>query len=152
MNMREDVILWLGATVILFIAEAITVNLVTVWFALGALAAFIAAVAGAQLWLQILLFIVVTVITLVFTKPLAKKYFNSKHEATNADAVIGKVAVVTEDVDNLAATGTVSCMGKIWTARSENGEKINAGEKVTVKKIQGVKLMVLPLKEENTQS
>ncbi|MBR5438038.1 MAG: NfeD family protein [Clostridia bacterium] len=146
--MREDVLLWLGATVILFIAEAVTVNLVTVWFALGALAAFIAAVAGAQLWLQLLLFFAVTVLTLIFTRPIAKKHINGKHEATNADAVIGKVAVVTEDIDNLAAAGTVSCMGKIWTARSENGEKINAGEKVTVKKIQGVKLIVLPLNKE----
>lgn len=142
--MKEDVLLWLGATVVLFIAEAVTVNLVTVWFALGALAAFIAAVAGAQLWLQIVLFLVVTVVTLIFTRPIAKKHINGKHEATNADVVIGKTAVVTEDIDNIAAKGTVSCMGKVWTARSLNGEKFSQGEEVTVEKIQGVKLIVSP--------
>ncbi len=144
--MKEDVLLWLGATVVLFIAEAVTVNLVTVWFALGALAAFIAAVAGAQLWLQIVLFLAVTVITLIFTRPIAKKHINGKHEATNADMVIGKTAVVTEDIDNLAANGAVTCMGKVWTARSLNGEKISAGDEVTVEKIQGVKLIVSPKK------
>ncbi len=142
--MKEDVLLWLGATVILFIAEAVTVNLVTIWFALGALAAFIAAICGAQLWLQITLCLVVTVLTLIFTRPIAKKHINGKHEATNADAVIGKTAIVTEAIDNIAAKGSVSCMGKIWTARSENDEKIAQDEEVTVRKIQGVKLIVSP--------
>lgn len=142
--MKEDVIFWLAATVILFIAEAITVNLVTIWFAAGALVAFIAAICGAQLWLQIVLCIAVTVITLIFTRPIAKKHINGKHEATNADAVIGKTAIVTEDIDNIAARGTVSCMGKVWTARSENGENISQGDEVTVKSIQGVKLIVTP--------
>lgn len=144
--MKEDVLLWLGATVILFIAEAVTVNLVTVWFALGALAAFIAAVAGAQLWLQLVLFFAVTIVTLIFTRPIAKKHINGKHEATNADMVIGKTAVVTESIDNIAARGAVSCMGKVWTARSLNGVKFAEGEEVTVEKIQGVKLIVSPKK------
>ena len=142
--MKEDVLLWLGATIVLFIAEAVTVNLVTVWFALGALAAFIASICGAQLWMQIVLFLAVTVITLIFTRPVAKKHINGKHEATNADMVIGKTAVVTEDIDNLAAKGAVTCMGKTWTARSLNDEKFAVGEEVTVEKIQGVKLIVLP--------
>lgn len=142
--MKEDVLLWLGATVILFIAEAITVNLVTVWFALGALAAFIAAVAGAGWAVQIVLFLVVTIVTLIFTRPIAKKHINGKHEATNADMVIGKTAIVTEDINNIAAKGAVSCMGKVWTARSLNGEEINQGQEVTVEKIQGVKLIVSP--------
>lgn len=145
--MKEDVILWLAATVILFIAEAVTVNLVTVWFAVGALVALIAAVAGAQMWLQIVLFVAVTIITLIFTRPLAKKYFNGKHEATNADMVIGKIAVVTESIDNIAAKGAVSCMGKVWSARGEGDEPISEGEKVTVKAIQGVKLIVSPNNE-----
>ena len=144
--MKEDVLLWLGATVVLFIAEAVTVNLVTGWVALGALAAVIAAVAGAELWLQIVLFLAVTVITLIFTRPIAKKHINGKHEATNADMVIGKIAVVTEDIDNLAARGAVTCMGKVWTARSLTDEKFTVGDEVTVEKIQGVKLIVSPKK------
>ncbi len=146
--MKEDVIFWLAATVILFIAEAVTVNLVTIWFAIGAFAAFIAAVAGAGLWIQIVLCIAVTILTLVFTRPIAKKHINGKHEATNADAVIGKTAIVTEAIDNIAAKGTVSCMGKIWTARTENGEPADEGERVTVKAIQGVKLIVSHTKAE----
>lgn len=142
--MKEDVILWLAATIILFIAEAVTVNLVTVWFALGALAAFIAAIAGAGMGLQIVLFIAVTIITLVFTRPIAKKHINGKHEPTNADMVIGKTAVVTQAIDNLACEGAVSCMGKVWTARSEKGESIDKDQEVTVVKIQGVKLIVTP--------
>lgn len=144
--MKEDVLLWLGATIVLFIAEAVTVNLVTVWFALGALAAFIAAVCGAELWLQIVLFLLVTVVTLIFTRPIAKKHINGKHEATNADMVIGKTAVVTEEIDNLSARGAVTCMGKVWSARSLNDEKFSAGDEVTVEKIQGVKLIVSPKK------
>ena len=144
--MKEDVIFWLAATVILFIAEAITVNLVTIWFAIGALAAFIVAIVGGDLWLQIVICIAVTILTLVFTRPIAKKHINGKHEATNADAVIGKIAVVTEDIDNLAAKGAVSCMGKVWTARSLDDEKISQGDKVTVTEIRGVKLIVSPIK------
>lgn len=144
--MKEDVIFWLAATVILFIAEAITVNLVTIWFAIGALAAFIVAIVGGDLWLQIVICIAVTILTLVFTRPIAKKHINGKHEATNADAVIGKIAVVTEDIDNLAAKGAVSCMGKVWTARSLNDEKISQGDKVAVVEIRGVKLIVSPVK------
>ncbi len=144
--MKEDVIFWLAATVILFIAEAITVNLVTIWFAIGALAAFIVAIVGGDLWLQIVICIAVTILTLVFTRPIAKKHINGKHEATNADAVIGKIAVVTEDIDNLSAKGAVSCMGKVWTARSLNDEKISQGDKVAVVEIRGVKLIVSPIK------
>lgn len=146
--MREDVILWLAATVILFAVEAATVNLVTVWFGIGALVAFIAAVAGGGLGLQIGLFIAVTIITLIFTRPIVKKHFNGKQVATNADSVIGKTAVVTEAIDNLAAKGQVTCSGKTWTARTENDEAVAEGEQVTVKAIQGVKLIVAPIENE----
>lgn len=145
--MSIDVIVWLAAMIILAGIEALTVNLVTIWFAIGALAAFIAAVAGAQIWLQIVLFVIVTAVTLCFTRPLAKKYFTGTHQPTNADMVIGKVCVVTETIDNLASKGTVSCMGKEWSARSENGETVNEGTKVIVKEIKGVKLIVSPAEE-----
>lgn len=127
----------------LFIAEAATVNLLTLWFAFGALAALIASLLGAELWLQITVFIAVTVITLIPTRKLAKKYFGkAKHQPTNADMVIGKECVVTETIDNLIPTGAVNCMGKVWTARSENGEIIPEGEIVIAEKISGVKLIV----------
>lgn len=141
--MEASTIFWLASMIILFVVEAVTVNLVTIWFAFGALAALVASLFGCKLWLQIVLFIAVTILTLIPTRTLAKKYFNkSKHQPTNADMVIGKDCTVVEDVDNLLATGAVKCMGKEWTARSENGEKIAAGETVTAVAIEGVKLIV----------
>lgn len=141
--MKEMTIFWLVAMIALFIVEAATVNLLTLWFAFGALAALIASLFGAELWLQITVFIAVTVITLIPTRKLAKKYFGkTKHQPTNADTVIGKDCVVTETIDNLISVGAVKCMGKVWTARSENGEIIPEGEIVVAKEISGVKLIV----------
>lgn len=143
--MRELTLFWLISMVALFIVEAATVNLVTLWFAFGALAALITSLLGAQLWLQIVMFIAVTVITLIPTRKIAKKYFNKNHhQPTNSDIVIGKACVVTEEIDNLLATGAVKCMGKEWTARSESGIKIAKGETVTAVAIEGVKLIVRP--------
>jgi len=143
--MNELSIFWLIAVIALGVAEAVTVGLVTVWFAIGALAALISSLFGGPLWLQILLFIVVTAVTLVTTRPIVKKYFGkNSHKATNADMVIGKEAHVTEAIDNLKGTGAVRCMGKEWSARSENGESRAEGEIVLAVKIEGVKLIVKP--------
>lgn len=128
---------------VLFLAvEAVTVGLVCIWFAAGSLIALLAAMCGAPLWLQIVLFLVVSAATLYFTRPLVKRYVNSKVEPTNADMVIGKECRVTETVDNIAGTGAVYVDGKTWTARSENDEVIQEGTLVTAKSIDGVKLIV----------
>ena len=128
---------------VLFLAvEAVTVGLVCIWFAAGSLIALLAAMCGAQLWLQIVVFLIVSAATLYFTRPLVKRYVNSKVEPTNADMVIGKECRVTETVDNIAGTGAVYVDGKTWTARSENDEVIQAGTLVTAKSIDGVKLIV----------
>lgn len=141
--MKEMTVFWLVSMVILFVVEAATVNLITIWFAFGALAALVTSLLGGGLWLQIVIFILVTILTLIPTRSLAKKYFNkSKHQPTNADIAIGKDCTVVEDIDNLLATGAVKCMGKEWTARSESGEKIATGETVTAIAIEGVKLIV----------
>ena len=143
--MKEMTVFWLIAMVALFIVEAATVNLVTLWFAFGALGALITSLLGGQLWLQIVVFIAVTIITLIPTRKIAKKYFSkSHHQPTNTDMVIGQTCIVTEGIDNVLATGAVKCMGKEWTARSSNGEKIAAGETVTATAIEGVKLIVRP--------
>ena len=141
--MRE-IIFWLAEVIILFIIEAATVNLVSIWFALGSAAALIIAIAGGALWLQIVLFIIVSAATLMFTRPLVKKYVNPKRQATNADMVFEKPCIVTEQIYNDAGHGTVSCGGKLWTARSDNGSVIPAGTKVKVMSIEGVKLLVVP--------
>ena len=141
--MKEMTLFWLIAMIALFIVEAATVNLVTLWFAFGALAALATSLLGGELWLQIVIFIAVTIITLIPTRKLAKKYFSKNHhQATNSDMVIGKDCSVVEDIDNLLSTGAVKCMGREWTARSESGEKIAAGETVTAVAIEGVKLIV----------
>lgn len=141
--MNEFSIFWLVAVIVLGVVEAVTVSLVSVWFALGALAALISSLFGGPLWLQLVLFFVVTAVTLIFTKPLVKKYFNKdSHDPTNADVVIGQLANVTENIDNIAGTGAVKCMGKEWSARSESGENIPEGTVTTVVKIDGVKLIV----------
>lgn len=128
--------------VLFLVVEAVTVGLVCIWFAAGALLALLAAMCGAQLWLQIVLFLVASAATLYFTRPLVKRYVNSRVEPTNADMVIGKECRVTETVDNIAGTGAVYVDGKTWTARSENDEVIPEGTLVTAKSIDGVKLIV----------
>ena len=141
--MKEMTVFWLISMVALFIIEAVTVNLVTLWFAFGALAALIVSLLGGQMWLQIVVFLAVTIITLIPTRKIAKKYFSKNHhQPTNSDMVIGKDCNVVEDIDNLLSTGAVKCLGKEWSARSENGEKIATGETVTAVAIEGVKLIV----------
>ena len=134
---------WLVLIVVFLAVEAFVPGLVSIWFALGSLAALVAAMVGAPLWLQIVWFLVLSVAALALTRPLAKKYINSKVQPTNADMVIGRECVVTEDIDNLKGSGTVSCDGQLWTARMlRDGSTAKAGEAVKAVKIQGVKLIV----------
>lgn len=139
---------WLIVMVLFLVVEAATVGLVCIWFAVGALAALIVALLGADIWLQIVIFIAVSALALYFTRPLVKKYVRSKVEPTNADMVIGKECRVTETVDNIAGTGAVYVDGKTWTARSECDEVIPEGTLVTAKSIKGVKLIVATTEKE----
>lgn len=134
---------WLIAMVFFLIVEAVTVGLVCIWFAAGSLAALLCAMLNAPVWLQIVLFLIVSAVTLYYRRPLVKKYVNNKIEPTNADIVIGKECRVTEAIDNIAGTGAVYVDGKTWTARSENDdETIPEGALVTAQRIDGVKLIV----------
>lgn len=134
--------IWLAAMIVLIVIEVVTVNLVTIWFALGALAALLSSLFGAPVWLQFVWFFVVSIITLALTKPLVKKFVNSKTQATNADMVIGATCIVMEPIDNIRGTGTVTVGGKTWTARSDNGDVFAPGERVIALRIEGVKLIV----------
>lgn len=138
-------IVWVVLMVVFLVVEAATAGLTCIWFAIGSLAALIAALFDAQLWLQIVWFLVISFVTLYFTRPLVKKYVNSRSQPTNADMVIGKEALVTEDIDNVEATGAVSVGGKLWTARSADGGRIKSGAVVSVLRIEGVKLIVEPV-------
>ncbi|MCU6761908.1 NfeD-like C-terminal%2C partner-binding [uncultured Roseburia sp.] len=134
---------WLIILVILVVAEIATLGLTTIWFAGGALAAFIACVAGAGMPVQIILFFVVSCVLLFFTRPIAKKHFNQDRIKTNAESLIGEQAVVLEEIDNLNAAGQVRIQGQEWTARASDGSvKIPKDTVVTVLAIEGVKLIV----------
>ena len=140
--------LWLAAMVVLLIIEGAVPGLVSIWFALGALAALLAAILHAPVWLQVTWFVVVSVVSLILTRPLARKYVNSKTQPTNADMLIGSDCVVRERIDNLRGTGAVLAQGKEWTARTENGDaSAEVGEIVKIVRIEGVKLIVKKEKE-----
>lgn len=135
--------IWLGITVLAAVVEAAVPALVSIWFVPGGIMALIASLAGGPLPLQIGLFLVGSVVSLVLTRPLARRLQKPGPTSTNADRVIGATAIVTEDVDNLQGAGRVSVMGNSWAARSEHiGETIPTGETVTVVRIEGVKLIV----------
>ena len=136
------IVFW-GVTAIIFlVVELATYGLTSIWFAIGALCALLTAVLNAPAWLQIVWFAVISAATLLITRPLAKKYVNSRTQPTNADRVIGTKATVRETVDNRAGTGTVFADGKLWTARSAEDETYPAGTVVIIQKIEGVKLIV----------
>lgn len=134
---------WLAVMIVLLIIEGAVPGLVSVWFAVGALAAMISALFEAPFWLQTVWFLIVSIASLCLTRPLVKKYVNSKVQPTNADALIGKECIVTESIDNIAGEGAVKISGQVWTARStDDSVKIAQGKIVTVKEIRGVKLIV----------
>ena len=137
-------LIWLGLLVAFAIGEAATVGLVSIWFAAGALAALICALPGGPLWLQIVLFIAVSALCMLAIRPIATRYFNSKVEPTNADRIIGTETVVTEDINNLQATGAVRIGGITWSARTEDGRTVPKDTLVRVLRIEGVKVIVAP--------
>jgi len=135
--------LWIALFVIFLITEAVTAQLATIWFAAGALVALILELAGVEsIAIQVVVFLAVSAVTLIATRPLVKKMISKKAVATNADRNVGCEAVVTEAIDNLAATGAVKINGNVWTARSVDDSPIEAGTIVITEKIDGVKMIV----------
>ena len=141
----KEIIFWMAVTVLLSVIEAVTANLVTVWFAVGAFGAVIAAAAGASTPIQVAVFVLLSAVSLALTRPIMKKVTKKTGEATNADKAIGEICVVLEDIDNDLNTGAVSCLGKVWTARTVDGTVVKKNEKVRVTEIKGVKLIVEPV-------
>lgn len=135
---------WLIAFLFFIIVEIISVSLTSIWFAVGALAAFWLSFYIGYWWAQVLVFLIVSLILVLLTRPWAKRFFNNAdREKTNVDAMIGKEGVVTEEINNLRAVGEVSVSGQIWMARTEdNNITIAPEEKVIVKEVRGVKLIV----------
>lgn len=137
-----DSIVWLGVLILMILLELATMGLTTIWFAGGALAAFIAALCGASLLVELGLFLVVSFLLLFAFRPLAMRYVNSRTVKTNVESLAGEIARVTEEINNEMGQGTAVLIGQEWTARSTDDTVIPAGSLVVVDAVSGVKLMV----------
>ena len=146
--MNWEAIFWLIAMVIFIAAEAMTVSLVSIWFAVGALGAIIVALTGGGLTFQVTVFLVLAVALLLSLRGIVRKHFNPRISKTNVDSVIGATGVVVTPVNNIAALGQVQIGGVEWSARSSDNSHIPAGTLVKVEKIEGVKVFVTPVREE----
>ena len=133
---------WLFLAIVFGVLEAATVQLVSVWFAGGAVLALIAQMLGASMAVQSAVFIIASAVLLVLTRPIVKRLTKNKKVPTNADGVIGKTAVVTKKTDEMGLFGEAKVDGSIWTISSADGTPLEENEKVTVEKIEGVKLIV----------
>ena len=131
--------IWFIAFIILLVIELMTVNLVTIWFAFGSIAALITCFFTDSVVIQSIVFLIVSVIALLITKPLIKKFKGFDVTPTNSDRVIGKIGEVTKKIEK-NQYGEVKIFGNIWTARSD--EELSVGERVKVLGIEGVKLIV----------
>lgn len=141
--MSEMMIVWLVILIVAIGIEVGTLGLTSIWFAGGALTAVIAAAFSLPIWLQILLFLVVSLLLMVFTRPVAVKYFNKDRVRTNVESMIGRQAIVISEIDNLQGIGQVTVGGQEWSARSEDDKKrMNVGTVVEIMAVSGVKLIV----------
>ncbi|MBC8585898.1 NfeD family protein [Youxingia wuxianensis] len=135
-------IFWLVVGIVMVAIEAATAQLTTIWFAIGAFLTIIPAALNAPVWLQFVIFTAISLVTLIFTRKFVKRALKVKKESTNADRVIGQTGYVTQTIDNDMAQGRVSVMGLDWSARSADNTDISIGEKIKVRSIDGVKLIV----------
>ena len=143
--MNWAAITWLAIMVVLLIVEAACpFHLVSIWFAAGALVAMVISMLGGELWLQIIAFCIVSGALLAGLWPFIRKFLNPHLTKTNVDSIIGTEGIVTADIDNLNAVGQVKLGGMEWTARSTSGDKISAGTRIRVDRIEGVKAFVSP--------
>ena len=135
--------LWVAVMVATVVMEALTSDLVTIWFLPAAIVSMILSLTEVEPWLQIVLFLVIGLALLIATRPLCRKFLMVKKEKTNAEALIGKVCIVTEEIRNIDEVGEVKVGGLCWSARAEDAQRVIAvGEHVEIVEIQGVKLIV----------
>lgn len=138
-------VVWFLLMVFFILLEAGTVALVSTWFAAGALGAMITALCGGALWLQLVVFLVISVVLLVSLRGFLRKHITPKQIKTNVDSIVGTEGLVTATIDNLASTGQVKLGGMEWSARSTSGEVIQPGERIRVDRVEGVKVFVTPV-------
>ena len=141
--MNEMMIFWLVLLIIFIVIEVPTLGLTTIWFAGGALIAVFASLLGAPVWLQVILFFVVSLLLLFFTRPMAVRYFNRDRIKTNVESMVGRQAIVVSEIDNIQGIGQVTVTGQEWSAKScDDKVRIPVGAVVNVVAINGVKLIV----------
>ena len=146
-----DAMVWLAVMIILIVIEIITVGLTTIWFAGGAIVAMIVSALGGGTVLQISMFLAVSFVLVVFTRPIALKYITSKRVKTNYEGIIGKIVRITQDVDNINGTGCAVVNGQEWTVRAaDDDRKLATGSLAKLVNISGVKLIVEQYEEEMT--
>lgn len=142
--MNWAAMIWLLLIVAFLVAEAVTVTVISLWFAAGALAAMLVSLTGGSVAFQVTVFLAVSVLTLAALRPLVRKHLTPKLTRTNVDSVLGTTGFVTEDIDNVAAQGQVKLGGMYWTARSTSGAPLTKGTMIRVDRIEGVKVFVSP--------
>ena len=135
------IIIWFVVVIIAALIEMNTMDLTSIWFSVGALLAFVLAIANANIAIQIVVFFVVSIGLIIAVRPIAKNYFRTNRINTNADRLVGKVAVVTKDI-RVGERGEVKIDGKYWLAVTNGKEDLEIDEKVEVLAIEGVKLIV----------
>jgi membrane protein implicated in regulation of membrane protease activity len=140
--MNWEIATWLIIFAVCLIAEMISLGLTTIWFCGGALVALIIALFGGPIPLQIIVFLIVSLVLLFTTRPIARKHFDNKRTKTNVESLVGTHVIVTSTIDNLKFTGQVTIGGIEWTARSKNGDVIEEGAEVVIEEIAGVKAIV----------
>ena len=141
--MDSWVYIWIVLILVTVVLEAATMQLTCIWFTFGALGAWLVSLCGAPLWLQLIVFCVLSLALLAFTRPIALKYLKPKTEKTNADAIPGKVGVVVSQVRPIEGIGQVKVEGLVWSAKPEDGvQTFEIGERVEVVRIEGVKLVI----------
>lgn len=149
--MRHEtmIVIWIALSLLFAVGEALTVQITSVWFALGALVALFLTLFGVDNFgIQLAVFLAVSVVTLLATRPLVRKLMKKRVQPTNADRCIGETGVVTTEIDNTAGKGEVNLKGTVWTARSSDERVIPVGSKVRALRIEGVKLIVETTKNE----
>ena len=143
---------WLILFVILIVIEIATLGLTTIWFAGGCLVAFILSLFHVSLPIQILVFLAVSVVLFIWTRPVAVRYFNKERTKTNVESIVGKTALVVKTIDNVHFVGTVELDGMEWTARAAKEEEIfQKDEVVRIIDVQGVKVIVEKVKNQEEE-
>ena len=135
----EQAVIWILGIIAFIILETVTYQLVSIWFAIGALGGMIAAFSGVNFYVQMAVFIAVSFICI---RPISMKFFKPRNVETNAQSLVGKEVLITSDVDNIRGLGEGKVDGKVWTVRSIDNSHVLKGETAVIEKIEGVKLIV----------